>query len=669
MSDALHVELAGGIVSMGSTYHNKIFKSSVADRCIEDFISRTPYYDQGRWHTIPKKPNDEKALYTPFIELLGHILAYFKYNGRGRKLVDTHNIDIPHKDLNRHGSADDSSRCRTSPDFMILGSGANLNTEENNNEIRASYALCASPGEIKTERNQKDMMNTDQVAVYARQCFIEQHHRRFVYSIILTEKKARLFLFDRSGAIQSQRFNIHEQPGNFVRIVLGFCSTNNQKIGFDTNIFWRNNSRYITLHNHWEVKGLGMREYRVAEGSSAIAFSRNTMRGRGTVCWNVVDCDGTPFLIKDSWRSAGREPECKLLAEVAGVAGVGQMVTYQDNGQDDVAQFRDVPNCDLTESLSHNRIFSRIVLEAYGKPLDYFNNRRHLLFAFRDAVNGHRNLWRDKHILHRDVSINNILHGKEGSVEGSRGVLIDLDMAICLTRQAPLTGTFRTGTRAFQSITVLRSEKNGEHARPHDYLDDLESFFYVFAWICSTYTGPHERLESEPRALVAWQEDVVVAIGMKTAFLYDPTTELTPYFECFSALLTSLGNFLIKHATRKEKECRSKAPKVPLMDLLAPSDAEYDTFLGFVDDAIAALEPEETDPVVKASPSILKPEPITPPHSLQSQDTPFHTPATPRTPGTARKRRTEEVDNSPTAGKKNKFSSGIPESPSVGQNR
>lgn len=97
-----------------------------------------------------------------------------------------------------------------------------------------------------------------------------------------------------------------------------------------------------------------------------------------------MDCDGTPFLIKDTWRSAA---ECKLLSEIAGVVGVGQMVAYQDNGQDDVAHFRHVPNCDLAEFLEHNRIFSRIVLEAYGKPLEYFNNRRHLL-AFRHTVNG-----------------------------------------------------------------------------------------------------------------------------------------------------------------------------------------------------------------------------------------------------------------------------------------
>lgn len=99
MSQALHMEIEGGIVSTDSKYHQNIFKSATGDACIKAFIDRIPYYDQGRWHTIPEKPAEEKALYAPFMELLKHILAYFKYNGRGRRLVDTHNVEIFHKDL------------------------------------------------------------------------------------------------------------------------------------------------------------------------------------------------------------------------------------------------------------------------------------------------------------------------------------------------------------------------------------------------------------------------------------------------------------------------------------------------------------------------------------------------------------------------------------------
>ena len=57
---------------------------------------------------------------------------------------------------------------------------------------------------------------------------------------------------------------------------------------------------------------------------------------------------------------------------------------------------------------------------------------------------GHRNLW-EAGILHRDVSINNVLIGRSNAEAGNRGVLIDLDMAIRLNRTESLAGVdFRT---------------------------------------------------------------------------------------------------------------------------------------------------------------------------------------------------------------------------------
>ena len=57
---------------------------------------------------------------------------------------------------------------------------------------------------------------------------------------------------------------------------------------------------------------------------------------------------------------------------------------------------------------------------------------------------GHQNLWK-KGILHRDISINNILLGNEGAKPGNRGLVIDLDMGIWINRTTSLAGAdFRT---------------------------------------------------------------------------------------------------------------------------------------------------------------------------------------------------------------------------------
>ena len=68
----------------------------------------------------------------------------------------------------------------------------------------------------------------------SRQCFIQQKNRHFVYSLIVTEKKAQLFHFDRSRVFHTIKINIHEEPAAFVRIVLGICSPDDKVVGFNT---------------------------------------------------------------------------------------------------------------------------------------------------------------------------------------------------------------------------------------------------------------------------------------------------------------------------------------------------------------------------------------------------------------------------------------------------
>jgi serine/threonine protein kinase len=90
----------------------------------------------------------------------------------------------------------------------------------------------------------------------------------------------------------------------------------------------------------------------------------------------------------------------------------------------------------------------------------------------RDAILSHRSLFTTGKILHRDISENNIIIADSGR-------LIDLDLGKEL--DSGLSGaTHRTGTMQFMAIEVLRG-------KGHIYRHDLESFFYVFLWMCICY--------------------------------------------------------------------------------------------------------------------------------------------------------------------------------------
>ncbi|KAF5341153.1 hypothetical protein D9611_006045 [Ephemerocybe angulata] len=129
-----------------------------------------------------------------------------------------------------------------------------------------------------------------------------------------------------------------------------------------------------------------------------------------------------------------------------------------------------------------NRIKLRVVLELYGQSIWFCESRHQLISALRDAIAAHHDLL-NRQVLHRDISMYNILLKGPDSAPGRSGVLIDLDLAVWAERGVSNTkADVNKGTRMYQSISALcSSDPTNDHPSPPlDYLDDLESFFYVF---------------------------------------------------------------------------------------------------------------------------------------------------------------------------------------------
>lgn len=79
-------------------------------------------------------------------------------------------------------------------------------------------------------------------------------------------------------------------------------------------------------------------------------------------------------------------------------------------------------------------------------------------------------------ILHRDISVNNLMFREEG--DHISGVLNDYDMAINTNRDKGGTSKQRTGTRPFLALELL-----SEDPPPHTFVHDLESLFYCLLWV------------------------------------------------------------------------------------------------------------------------------------------------------------------------------------------
>ncbi|KAK7042435.1 hypothetical protein R3P38DRAFT_2890462 [Favolaschia claudopus] len=311
-------------------------------------------------------------------------------------------------------------------------------------------------------------------------------------------------------------------------------------------------------------------------------FISDVIRGRGTVCWRVRRGEKV-LVIKDTWADDSRDvTEAEILQQAAGVVGVPRVVAAEDvevNGVSDTENLRsNLPGFADLLQLIEKRTHVRLVLDPYGHPLVTFKTRKELISALLDVVKVHEDLWKAR-ILHRDISVNNILlvnpddippprpskpvagvaspesdlpptprdeaalvsssdssgppppYDEAAPVHSStssgaplrKGLLIDVDYALVFgpngERGAVARG-HRTGTLPFMAMEVLML---GKDLPKHEPRHDLESLFYVLFWICIHYAGPggveRQNFDIHESILRTWVNgDSYDAIGQSKGF-------------------------------------------------------------------------------------------------------------------------------------------------------
>ncbi|KAI0711842.1 hypothetical protein C8T65DRAFT_807443 [Cerioporus squamosus] len=137
----------------------------------------------------------------------------------------------------------------------------------------------------------------------------------------------------------------------------------------------------------------------------------------------------------------------------------------------------------------------RIVVEDIGRPLTKFTSTFELVCAILAAIEGHRTAWETAGIMHRDVSLGNILISSDPD---RKGFLHDFDYSSMesLPPGHPSAGSTlegrassddprreRTGTYYYMAINILNSA-NIIHTIKHD----LESFYWVLMWVVLRHT-------------------------------------------------------------------------------------------------------------------------------------------------------------------------------------
>jgi len=373
-----------------------------------------------------------------------------------------------------------------------------------------------------------------ELAQYAEQVFITQPFRSAVLGIVTsnTGPQCRFWRFDRGGALGTADITYDRGTGLklLVRSLVGICRMPPAVMGFHTaSISWESTQlptpstpATSPANINYPLGILPSLTVQLPAGGEIQIlrqiFSSPGIVSRGTCVWKglllgetSVDPVGgnhadpasesepkSLVAVKYAWRSSHRVSEAEIyrLSASRGVRSLSRVIFHAE--YEDIS--RDV-RLSLKTPLQHNRHYTQLVLSTYGKTIsDPTLTPLEVARALLAAVVIHADLFFTGSILHRDLSINNIIVLREPTVVKSSvspsasarqifttdtllyGCLIDLDYAVDISprgtgprTQVPLE---RTGTFPFIAIQVLYAQE------PHRYRHDLESLLYVFLWLC-----------------------------------------------------------------------------------------------------------------------------------------------------------------------------------------
>ncbi|KAI1786815.1 hypothetical protein LXA43DRAFT_1032180 [Ganoderma leucocontextum] len=362
-------------------------------------------------------------------------------------------------------------------------------------------------------------------------------HRLFVFMILFVEGKARLLRFDRTGASMTPEFDYTQRPdviGKFLyrlsrhRAAMGHDPTATRANEADTELFRNLHTRYHAASavgcglrgaamEGWPIYKLRIEGRFSPDGFTAVPPNapisrREYLIGQPMRTWGSLTGRGTKthvaydvardqvVVIKDSWRPNSKiirseydtylllshiehDPDEDEPLSIPTLLGGGDVVCQG------VMQETRTSNPDLL-----TRIHFRLVLKEVCRPLEDFADSLELVTAISFALEAHFIAWTAAHVLHRGVSVGNVLildedPGGLPNRRTSKGLLADWDLA--RTKNEMENPLFAQKTRSGTWLFVSARLQHTGPEQLHELSDDLESFVHVLNY-CAVKDLPND---------------------------------------------------------------------------------------------------------------------------------------------------------------------------------
>ncbi|KAK7420129.1 hypothetical protein QQZ08_010543 [Neonectria magnoliae] len=456
-------------------------------------------------------------------------------------------------------------------------------------DSRCHWSHILVPGELKSNPSaDKASKAWLDLGTYAREVLAAQDTRRFVLGFTICGSLMRIWEFDRLGGIASEQFDINKDGLQFVSTVLGFLWMSEEELGFDPTIMTANDKRFIEIERDGLIERLiideVMQRARCIAGRATTCWKAHREGHPQTPLvikdsWQYPERDEEGELLREATDQGVVNVARYYYHETVQVHGTDDDIRRNVRGGLDVTTAtiyrpeRSMPppsiiasgasrrgrsssraagkkrsssqigaplppskrSCSATPTKAggdavSNRVHRRVILRDYGKPIYKASSPSALLAALEGCIEGHESLRRKAGLLHRDISINNLMINEDDDNLSWPSFLIDLDLAVREQREGASGAKGKTGTRAFMAIGALLGEQ-------HSFMHDLESFFWVLFWICIHYDaqgkdiGPTEfdswNYESDNRLV----RSKVGTIGDESIFLKIVEENFTSYYQ------------------------------------------------------------------------------------------------------------------------------------------
>ncbi|OCH84987.1 hypothetical protein OBBRIDRAFT_785496 [Obba rivulosa] len=339
-------------------------------------------------------------------------------------------------------------------------------------ELKAKVRDNPLKGQKEPLVSDRDRDTKRQLAINARN-LMAAHMHAFVFVIGIYGSDARIFRFDRAGCIASPTFDYCTRPEIFrsffwhfvhpaidaPHAVLGADPTVSRpspedlewangillkKTGEKLSEEARSYSRWMEVYN---PKTNDCQRFLTVE----LRYLNPHLFGRATMVWIALkkgadgDKDVDLYAIKDSWRQLSRHDETEYLIHLNEfyadeLFGLPEFTIGGDLGAWEQKRLEQCVLGDLPR-FTHHRTMSvaiggmkevpershmRFAMKCVGKTLYSFKSTMELVQAIHDAIIGHQRALQAR-ILHRDVSMGNVLIVDESEGKKYRGLLTDFD--------------------------------------------------------------------------------------------------------------------------------------------------------------------------------------------------------------------------------------------------